>query len=343
MPTCSTSSSRRTTRRTLNRQGNDVGTQYRSAIFPHDDAQDARGRGGDRAQRGELARADRHHDRAAGATGIRPRTITRNIGRRRPAKSLLPRGDPAQAAETAQELRRAVEGGERDAPASEISSARLATLWRDAVRRARRRSLIASPMPSFGIGATAISRLVATRRRGAARRTVAPPPRSGRRSPTACRRRGQRRSRSAIRRPPSRGIEAQRLARRIMAGELARAPSIVRPCASAPVSKRRRGAWPSASAASICVAVIGPRARRMRASPNTRARWSIPPLPRRAVVDDQRDAPAEAGDDMRGARRADRAAAHWPTARRAACRTPRAARASRGAPARGSRSCRAPR
>ena len=39
------------------------------------------GQGGDRAQRGRLARADRHDDRADGANGIRPRTITRNIGK----------------------------------------------------------------------------------------------------------------------------------------------------------------------------------------------------------------------------------------------------------------------
>ncbi len=73
----------------LNRQGNDVGTQYRSAIFPLDADQEARAKAAiERANADNGGRVVTTIE-AAGRPGIPPRIITRIIGPARGSVTLI--------------------------------------------------------------------------------------------------------------------------------------------------------------------------------------------------------------------------------------------------------------
>ena len=155
----------------LNRQGNDIGTQYRSAIFPNSPEQEAEAREA-------KARNQADWDKPI-VTTIEPDDTWYPAEDYHqgywPGQSLLPGGDPAQAGQAAQELSGAAEGcgGEliagvagRASGTTSIIGAGIAdegnpanvrmTDHRGAAARPRR-SLMAMPSPQSGMGATAMA------------------------------------------------------------------------------------------------------------------------------------------------------------------------------------------
>ena len=109
--------------RQLNRQGNDVGTQYRSAMFYDGRGAEGAVRVRDRAGRRHLGRPDRHAARAARRV-LPGRGVPPGLLRQEPEPGLLPRRGAAQGEQGAQVLRPVRQGGLTPHPLLHSPSAR---------------------------------------------------------------------------------------------------------------------------------------------------------------------------------------------------------------------------
>ena len=274
---CSTSSSRPTIRpssiaRAMTSARNTARRSSRS-----DDEQERKARAGDRARQCRSGRWHRHHDRAAWATGGRPRTITRIIGRAKAsAIPIASRSSRRSSRSSARASRRGTKSAARHAlkrcgrPSQAIVDRRSEAFVRG---RARPRCA-AWPM----------------RRHRAAGRIAAPRPRPGRRSAEAG--------------VADDGPEADQKFVRLGA-----------PWPRAAAALTAHSGWRVGPALRCAVRrqaqhrlAIGAGPQQPQPAAVAATMVDFEPALGRSAVEDQRDSPAEAPQHMLGAGRADRAA-----------------------------------